>query len=1171
MAEEKFVFTTELVNDIKRKSEEGYKISRQEKFWFKNIPVVRRDTLVFKRTTEETLEYLKCKLGVDEHGTPYLDPEKQTLKQSGVQYFSENYCNIKLEDGGIGPMRLRDYQKDILDLFMNNDRSILMASRQVGKTITAAITILYYCIFNNDKNILIAANIKATTDEIISKIKSIYYYLPFWLKPGVTIWNKGEITFGDTKCRIKTSATTKTAAIGNTIDLLYLDEFAHVPNNIAEDFYRSILPTVAAIQDSKVIITSTPNGYNLFWRILAGAEKEDGDPDKNPYSSMRVYWYEVPGRFVTYLRMNEFVLKKYGLKPSDIYKWVKSFGFEEEERDEKDFLIKEGLKMLTNRETEKIEIHVPNNDNFLPNKIKKILEGKESENPLSDWFRSLAYKVNEGTEDEKHLKLLDICDVSSWKEDAIKSIGSVEAFNQEYDLKFLAGSKTLFDGNTMERIKNGIYEFEHIQFDILDHRTFIPYDDLTWIKDRPDLFDPTRVKDYFMIPGIDISEGLGGDYSVINFFRLMPKSFEEFPLNFKSLYDFFKLEQVGIYRCNSVSVPELAELAYIMMFEMFDPEKVGCVLEWNTYGSDFNNSMKNLFNGRNQYSSHVFFRYKHRQDALKPQIGIKLRANKNLFVKDYQLNIRLGNINVHHQQTLHEMTTFIKKETVSGYKYEADAGANDDCVTPDTLIHTKKGIIPIIDVNVGDYVLTHKGRWKKVIKTGKRFSEKISTIKSRKKLDLKLTTNHNIYAIKKNNRSKFIGNHEWINIDNGLNKNYGVSYISDVESNEINFKIDLLDFCDKNKYFEKDGKLYSIMYENKDVINPKQNIINRFIEMDEDFCFMLGYYLAEGCRNEHQITFCGHKNEENFRNVVIKWALKNNISYQLEDVNKNGKNLTLNSKLLSNYFKLFGSKKDKKLPRDLLNISNDKLFGILVGYLMGDATFTSNNMRVCSISPTISFDVYDILLKLGYSPTINKYKNDKGFSSLKNTEIYSVELSEVEKCKLLGNIDSRLKENKNIKYYSGKKRNVSYSKKNGDYYISSITKIQESEYNDYVYNLEVEDDNSYLANGIIVHNCVMTIVETSTVFKNYKFQEMCDSLFQTLPEKHKEEIEKLLKEAPNVEANDYNVLFAAKKMANQTRTGMGIPNNGSSNPYFGKSFGGHGNPYLNGNSWFNNK
>jgi len=545
-------------------------------------------------------------------------------------------------------------------------------------TICAAITIMYYCIFENNKNVLIAANIKKTTDEIVSKIKDIYYYLPFWLKPGVSIWNKGEISFRDTKCIIKTSATTKTAAIGNTIDYLYLDEFAHVPNNISEDFYRSIYPTVAAIKNSKVVITSTPNGYNLFWRLLSGAEKEDGDPDKNTYSAMRVYWYEVSDRFVTYIKMNENLLQKYNITSQNIFNWIKEKGFEEEVLDKNKKRIKDGLKIKIDYDTGKTVIHIPNNDNYLPINIKKLLEKKESDNPLSDYFRSLSYIIDNNTEAEKHIKLLDLCEISSWREDAIKSIGSVEAFNQEYDLQFLSGSRMIFDGNTMDKIKNNICDFEYIHFEHLNKRTFIPHDDLVWIKDRPDLFQLTQLNNYHIILSIDLSEGLGGDYSVINIFRLMPKTIEEFPLNFTSLYDFFKLEQIGIYRNNNISVEELAELAYLLIFEIFDSEKLGCVLEWNTFGSDFNNSMKNLFNGRNLYSNHIYFRYKHRQDALKPQIGIKLRSNKNLFVKEYQQNIRLGNVLIHHLQTLHEMVTFIKKESATGYKYEADAGANDD-------------------------------------------------------------------------------------------------------------------------------------------------------------------------------------------------------------------------------------------------------------------------------------------------------------------------------------------------------------------------------------------------------------------------------------------------------------------------------------------------------------
>jgi len=144
MNEEKFVFSTEIIEKIKKRSSEGYKIPRHEIYWFNGIPLVRKNGLVFKRTTEETLEYMKCKLGIDVENMPYINPETQTLKQSGVQYFAEKYCKIKLDDGGVGDMILRDYQKNILNLFMDNDRAILMASRQVGKCVDMLTIVEYF-------------------------------------------------------------------------------------------------------------------------------------------------------------------------------------------------------------------------------------------------------------------------------------------------------------------------------------------------------------------------------------------------------------------------------------------------------------------------------------------------------------------------------------------------------------------------------------------------------------------------------------------------------------------------------------------------------------------------------------------------------------------------------------------------------------------------------------------------------------------------------------------------------------------------------------------------------------------------------------------------------------------------------------------------------------------
>lgn len=577
------------------------------------------------------------------------------------------------------------YKISMFDITINTDEHRYFTNGILShNTINSAITILYYCIFERNKNILIAGNIAKTAEEILNKIKDIYYLLPFWLKPTVVVWNVSQITFGDTKCRIKTTATTKTAAIGNTIDLLYLDEFAHVPSNIANDFYRSIYPTVSAIKNSKIIITSTPNGYNLFWKILNGAEKPLGDKDKNTFASKRVYWYQVPGRFVTYLRLNEYEIQKNGLTLNDVYSWCQSFGFEDEVLDKRGLLEKEGMKMVTNYETNKVEIHIPNKADYLPNNIRLELEGKEWENPLSDYFRTLNFLKEEITQNGeikvKKIKLLDLCDISSWKEDAIKDIGSLEAFNQEYDLQFLSGSKMVLDSNTMSKIENSIESFEWLEIPIISQKSFVDYNDLLWIKNRPDLFTITNIKKYHICISVDISEGLNGDYSVINIFRVTPKPQTDWLLNITSINDFFKLEQIGLFHCNTISVQELGELLYLLVFEVFDENKIGVVFESNNWGGELTKTMREMYQGRNKYSTHVFFRYKHRQDAIKSEIGIKLRQNKNMFVKEYQKRIKQNDISIHHQGTLQEMTKFIKKESLSGYTFQAEAGGHDDCV-----------------------------------------------------------------------------------------------------------------------------------------------------------------------------------------------------------------------------------------------------------------------------------------------------------------------------------------------------------------------------------------------------------------------------------------------------------------------------------------------------------
>ena len=496
---------------------------------------------------------------------------------------------------------------------------------------------------------MIVANKGDTAVEIVDKVKSIYTLLPFFLKPGVKTWNQKSLTF-DNGCRIKTSARTKTPAIGFTIDLLYLDEFAHIPSNIIEPYYTAAFPTVSAVKNSKIIITSTPNGMNLFHRLLTDAERPDGDPQKNNYKPMRVYWYQVPGRFVTYIRLNNHKLYEYGVSVNDIMKVV-----------EDSFAKQTKVELEFNIDTQKDVINVYNNN-------------KCSE----DDVRMLRFTDKNGKENS----ILSVSEITTWKDEAVKDIGGEDAFNQEYGLRFINGSKSLLNESIIDELLKSKVNYVYEEIEEFRKLRFT-YNDLRWIDDD-NTFLPIMRKEYKIVISVDISEGLGQDYSVINIFKVSEKSIdliEEQKFNYKSITDFFRLEQIGIYRNNFTSVKQLAELLYLISFEYFNPENVKIVLELNNYGNTLLAEMPHVFDGNNQYGSSVFVRYKHRIDSNEEKIGLKVGENKNIMVKDYQDLMYSKGIIVTNEETIREITTFVKHTTTSGnVRYAADGTSNDDTV-----------------------------------------------------------------------------------------------------------------------------------------------------------------------------------------------------------------------------------------------------------------------------------------------------------------------------------------------------------------------------------------------------------------------------------------------------------------------------------------------------------
>lgn len=211
-----------------------------------------------------------------------------------IIYFAENYFYTLLGDDGMGIIPLRDYQKKILKQFVDpiDDRRycVLMASRQASKTTLAAIYILHYVIFNADKRAAVLANKEDSAIGILERIKFSYSMLPMWLQAGIEEWNKKSITL-DNGCTIIAAATSSDGIRSKSISLLYLDEYAFVPQNVVDEFMASVYPTITSFKESKIIVTSTPNGLNHFYNIW-----EDAVLGKNNYYPMKVNWFEVPGR-----------------------------------------------------------------------------------------------------------------------------------------------------------------------------------------------------------------------------------------------------------------------------------------------------------------------------------------------------------------------------------------------------------------------------------------------------------------------------------------------------------------------------------------------------------------------------------------------------------------------------------------------------------------------------------------------------------------------------------------------------------------------------------------------------------------------------------------------------------------------------------------------------------
>ena len=530
---ESFAWTSKKVEQLMLAIDEGYKPKSTP--FYEGNPNLRKGNIVFNYSDEEIREIKKC--------------------AKDIVYFANTYCTV-MTDEGLQTINLRPYQENMLRQFQAERFNICLASRQVGKTICSSIFIAWYSVFNFDKNSLILSNKGATTREIIDKGKTILEHLPFFIKPGTLKWDVFNSKF-DNGCRIIGQTTTKKAAIGFTIHLLFMDEFAHIPANFVNTFYENVYPTVSASVNSKVIITSTPNGFNKFYDIYNAADK-----GLSEYIPFRVDWWDVPGR------------------------------------------------------------------------------------------------------DDK------------WMRQEVANLGSDEAFNRQYGNQFIAGSSLLLGAASLQKLTENQIEFKHKEIPEFDDAE-IDYSGLLW---QPGFNLDEIEEDYnYWVFSVDIAEGVGGDYSVINIFQIKMLDEKDWKgvTTPGSFVDFFGIRQVGRFRSNSHTIEEFAKTLYILAFDLFHSENVKLIIEWNMFGGELIKRMETVFPQRNEFDEESIVKFKHRVDAKTKQFGLKVKKdNKPIFCQNFKKYISQNKISIFDKDTVKESSTFGKLPNGS---YAGQLG-NDDLI-----------------------------------------------------------------------------------------------------------------------------------------------------------------------------------------------------------------------------------------------------------------------------------------------------------------------------------------------------------------------------------------------------------------------------------------------------------------------------------------------------------
>jgi hypothetical protein len=495
--------------------------------------------------------------------------------------WANNFPSLKDGDNGWRKITLRDYQEKLLKRYIDNRFNIIMFPRQSGKTTTTILEIVHFAMANTDKDIVCVAQSDTAIGEILIKIKECFGSMPFFMQPGVISWTSEGFTL-DNGVRLKIGMPSVSLLNGMSLDFFYLDEFGYYKDKVAETFWINAYPTLINNPKSRCIITSTPNGRNLFWTLWYKATQK-----LNKFIHYKIHWMDVPRS--GYKDHEEF--KQETISNIGEIGW--ELGFE--------CSFDTSLKSI-----------------FSTSKQKQLREKQE-------------LFENKNTSDDAKNNL--------WSKNN-------NPYGNIFDFEFINTNETKHIQKGIEVINEG----ETVDFE----------------------------NDYF-IAGIDLSEGLNQDSSVIKLRKL----------KWCTIDKKIKYVPVAIYWKSDISVEEFAKNS-MEFFMLFNPSKLRVVVEVNTYGAEYFLQVKHIRMTQPKYGKFdniIFAKFENFEgnnensmDKIKFHVGVRWdRGNKPIAVRGLLDYVNTNVFVDSHFQTLEEYLSFGKNDNGT---YSSQYG-HDDLVMVD--------------------------------------------------------------------------------------------------------------------------------------------------------------------------------------------------------------------------------------------------------------------------------------------------------------------------------------------------------------------------------------------------------------------------------------------------------------------------------------------------------